>query len=123
MRTRIMSEKTINFPIVFHFHQPVDQLDFIYEDVYKKSYEPLVENLYLFPEIKFTLHFSGNLLEWLIENKPEFIQKLKEMTRRNQVEIIGGGYYEPIFSIIPAKVPGFITCAEWCCVKPRTCIS
>ena len=96
-------EKTICLPIVFHFHQPIDQLDFIYEDVYKKSYEPLVENLYLFPEIKFTLHFSGNLLEWLIENKPKFIQKLKEIARRNQVEIIGGGYYEPIFSIIPYR--------------------
>ncbi|MFX1320612.1 MAG: alpha-amylase/4-alpha-glucanotransferase domain-containing protein [Promethearchaeota archaeon] len=98
-----MSEKTINLPIVFHFHQPVNNFIWVIEDVYKKSYEPLVENLYLFPEIKFTLHFSGNLLEWLIENKPEFIQKLKEMARRNQVEIIGGGYYEPIFSIIPYR--------------------
>ncbi len=96
-------EKTICLPIVFHFHQPVDQLDFIYEDVYKKSYEPLVENLYLFPEIKFTLHFSGNILEWLIENKPDTIDKLKIMAKRGQIEIIGGGYYEPIFAIIPYR--------------------
>jgi alpha-amylase/alpha-mannosidase (GH57 family) len=98
-----MSEKSINLPVVFHFHQPVDNFPWVIEDVYKKSYEPLIENLYLFPDIKFTLHFSGNLLEWLIENKPEFIKKLKEMAKRNQVEIIGGGYYEPIFSIIPYR--------------------
>jgi alpha-amylase len=98
-----MSEKTICLPIVFHFHQPVDNFPWVIEAVYKKSYEPLVENLYLVPEIKFTLHFSGNLLEWLIENKPKFIKKLKEMAKRNQVEIIGGGYYEPIFSIIPYR--------------------
>lgn len=50
-----------------------------------------------------TLHFSGNLLEWFIENKPELIEKVKAMAKRGQIEIIGGGYYEPIFAIIPRR--------------------
>ena len=94
---------TINFPIVFHAHQPVDQFGFIYEDVYKKSYEPLIDNIFQFKDIKFTLHFSGNLLEWFLKNKPDFINKIKVMAKRGQIEIIGGGYYEPIFSIIPYR--------------------
>jgi alpha-amylase len=94
---------SINLPIVFHFHQPVNQLPFIFDDVYKKSYEPLIENIFQFSDIKVTLHFSGNLLEWLLENKPEFVEKLKIMAKRNQIEIIGGGYYEPIFAIIPYR--------------------
>jgi len=98
-----MTEKTIYLPIVFHFHQPVDNFTSVLEDCYNKAYGPLIENLYNFPKIKAGLHFSGNLLEWFIENKPEFIRKLKEMCRRNQVEIIGGGYYEPIFAIIPYR--------------------
>lgn len=98
-----MTEKSINFPIVFHFHQPVDQFSFIYEDVYKKSYKPLIDNIFEFADVKFTLHFSGNLLEWLLNNKPDFIEKLKIMAKRNQIEIIGGGYYEPIFAIIPYR--------------------
>ncbi|TET05298.1 MAG: DUF1925 domain-containing protein [Promethearchaeota archaeon] len=96
-------ELSVNVPIIFHFHQPVDQKDLIYEDVYQKSYIPLIDNIFEFSDIKFTLHFSGNLLEWLLENKPEFIEKLKVMAKRGQIEIIGGGYYEPIFAIIPYR--------------------
>ena len=94
-------EKTINFPIVFHFHQPVDNFGWVIEDCYNKAYEPLIEQMYNFSEIKFTLHFSGNLLEWFIDNKPNLVKKLKIMSKRGQIEIIGGGFYEPIYAIIP----------------------
>ena len=98
-----MSEKSIHMPIVFHFHQPVDNHNFVIEDVYEKSYKPLIDNVFMFSDIKFTLHFSGNLLEWFLNNKPEFIKKLKTMANRGQIEIISGGYYEPIFAIIPYR--------------------
>ncbi len=98
-----MSKKSIFFPIVFHFHQPVGNFEHVFEDCYKKGYKPLLEHLYEFPEVKATLHFSGNLLEWFIDNKAEFITMLKEMINREQVELIGGGYYEPIYAIIPDR--------------------
>jgi alpha-amylase len=94
---------TVCFPIIFHLHQPVDNLPWVFEDVYDKSYKPLINHIFQFPEVKVTLHFSGNLLEWFLENKPDFIDKLKIMARRGQIEIIGGGYYEPIFAIIPYR--------------------
>ena len=96
-------EKSINLPIVFHAHQPEGNYQWVYEDVYEKSYKPLIDNLFKFAEIKFTLHFSGNLLEWFLNHKPEFIKKIKIMVKRGQIEIIGGGYYEPIFAIIPYR--------------------
>ncbi len=98
-----MVEKTIYLPMVFHFHQPVDNFQWVFEDCFKKAYGPLINNIYKFPEVKVTLHFSGNLLEWFLENKPEFIEKLKTMAKRGQIEIIGGGYYEPMFAIIPHR--------------------
>ncbi|MFX0012686.1 MAG: alpha-amylase/4-alpha-glucanotransferase domain-containing protein [Candidatus Hermodarchaeota archaeon] len=98
-----MSEKEIYLPIVFHFHQPVDNFEFVFEDVYKKAYSPLIEHIFNNPEIKFTLHFSGNLLEWLLDKKPDFINMLRVMAKRDQIEIIGGGYYEPIYAIIPDR--------------------
>ncbi|MFW9818253.1 MAG: alpha-amylase/4-alpha-glucanotransferase domain-containing protein [Candidatus Thorarchaeota archaeon] len=96
-------KKSISLPLVFHFHQPIGNFPWVIEDVYKKSYEPLINNFFKFKELKFTLHFSGNLLEWFIDNKPEIIGKLKTMANRKQIEIIGGGYYEPIFAIIPYR--------------------
>ncbi|MFW9827918.1 MAG: alpha-amylase/4-alpha-glucanotransferase domain-containing protein [Candidatus Thorarchaeota archaeon] len=98
-----MTEQSVNLPIVFHFHQPVDNFEWVFEDVFNKSYDPLIDSLFKYKEIKTTLHFSGNLLEWLLKNKPKFIEKIKIMAKRNQIEIIGGGYYEPIFAIIPYR--------------------
>ncbi len=98
-----MTERNINLPIVFHFHQPVGNFPWVIEDVYKKSYDPLINNLFKFKDIKITLHFSGNLLEWFLNNKPDFVEKIKIMAKRDQIEIIGGGYYEPIFAIIPYR--------------------
>ncbi|MFO8017314.1 MAG: alpha-amylase/4-alpha-glucanotransferase domain-containing protein [Promethearchaeia archaeon] len=98
-----MKEKSIYLPIVFHFHQPVDNFPWVYEDCYKQAYAPLIANLYQFPKVKVTLHFSGNLLQWFIDNKPGFIEKIKEMANRGQVELIGGGYYEPIYAVIPER--------------------
>ena len=95
-----MKKKYIYFPIIFHFHQPVDNLDWVYEDCYNKSYFPLMKEIYNHPKIKFTLHFTGSLLKWLLEKKPEFKKMLLESISRGQIEIIGGGYYEPIFAVI-----------------------
>lgn len=98
-----MTVKTIFFPMVFHFHQPVDNFDWVYDDCFDKAYGPLIDSIYDVPEVRITLHFSGNLLEWFINNKPKYIQKLKKMASRGQIEIIGGGYYEPIYAIIPQR--------------------
>ncbi|TFG15829.1 MAG: DUF1925 domain-containing protein [Promethearchaeota archaeon] len=98
-----MNEKTIFLPIVFHFHQPVDNFPWVFEDSFKKSYQPLIENIFQHPEVKITLHFSGIILDWFLKNKPDFIDKLKTMAKRGQIEMIGGGYYEPIFAIIPYR--------------------
>ena len=40
-----MPEKSIHLPIVFHFHQPVDNFPCVFEDVYKKSYVTLYQFL------------------------------------------------------------------------------
>ncbi|MBY8981386.1 MAG: DUF1925 domain-containing protein, partial [Candidatus Lokiarchaeota archaeon] len=96
-------EKSINLPIVLHFHQPIGNFDWVIEDCYEKSYKPLIENIFKYPEVKITLHFSGNLLEWFIKKKPDLIEKIKKIAKRGQIEIIGGGYYEPIYAIIPHR--------------------
>jgi len=97
------NKKSIFFPLIFHFHQPIDNFEWVFEESYKKAYKPLVDSMYKYPSIKFTLHFSGNILDWFIKNKKELIEKVKTMANRGQIEIIGGGYYEPIYAIIPRR--------------------
>ncbi|MHA1267451.1 MAG: alpha-amylase/4-alpha-glucanotransferase domain-containing protein [Candidatus Helarchaeota archaeon] len=94
-------QKTLNFPIVFHFHQPVGNFSHVIESAYQRSYLPLVQTLDNYQKVKAGLHFSGYLLEWLVEHHPEFIDLLGTMCDRKQIEFIGGAYYEPIIAMIP----------------------
>ncbi len=95
--------KRINFLFGIHNHQPIGNFDFVFQDAYEKSYLPFLEVLERFPSIKIALHFSGILLEWLKVNQPKLIKKVRAMVERGQIEIMSGGYYEPILSIIPEE--------------------
>ncbi|MEK7774107.1 MAG: alpha-amylase/4-alpha-glucanotransferase domain-containing protein, partial [Deltaproteobacteria bacterium] len=64
------------------------------------SYGPFLKALSKHPSMKLTLHTSGFLLDWLMDNRPEYIELLKSMVARGQAEIMGGGYYEPILQVI-----------------------
>ncbi len=92
---------TVNLIFAVHNHQPIGNFDHVFEDVYQKSYKPFLEVVEKFPSIKVTQHYTGILLEWLIGNHPEFIEKLKYVIARGQVELLTGSYYEAILSIIP----------------------
>ena len=71
------------------------------EDKYLKIYKPFFRKLYEFPDVKVVIHFSGMLLEWFEEKHPEVIMLLEELVKkRKQVEILGGGYYEPILPML-----------------------
>jgi len=92
-----------NFVFCIHNHQPVGNFDEVLEAAYKDSYWPFLAALIDHPAIKLTIHNSGFLLDWLIKNKPEYIELLKTMVAAGQAEIMGGGHYEPILQVLPEK--------------------
>ncbi|MDR1747617.1 MAG: DUF1926 domain-containing protein [Spirochaetaceae bacterium] len=71
------------------------------EALYQSVYKPMMSSLYSCPDIPFMLHLSGRLLEWFEKHHPELLMLLEEMTERKQLEMLGGGYYEPLFPLIP----------------------
>ncbi|MCL4428920.1 MAG: DUF1925 domain-containing protein [Deltaproteobacteria bacterium] len=90
------------FILGFHCHQPVGNFDFIFKEVHAKSYSPLIRTLASL-NVKFCLHASGILLEWWEKNDPKLIKIISEGVEKGLIEIIGGGYYEPILASIPSK--------------------
>jgi len=95
--------KRVNFLFGIHNHQPVGNFDFVFSDAYNKSYLPFLKILENFPSIKIGLHFTGILIDWLKKNQPHLLTLVKKMVRRGQIEMMTGGYYEPILSIIPEE--------------------
>jgi hypothetical protein len=90
-----------NLVLLIHAHQPVGNFDDVMERTYERSYLPFVECLARHPRVRLGLHYTGSLLEWMAEKHPEYIQRIGALVKRGQVEIAGGGFYEPILIAIP----------------------
>jgi len=93
----------LKFIFGVHNHQPVGNFDFVFEEAYQKAYKPFLDNVAFYPWFKFTLHNSGCLWEWLEKNHPEYLGQVKALVRSGQVELLGGGFYEPIMPAIPDR--------------------
>jgi hypothetical protein len=92
--------KTVNFIFGIHNHQPVGNFDFVFEDAYRHSYLPFSEIIEEFPKLAITLHFSGCLLEWLEAHYPEYLDRIAKLVQRGNVEILSGGFFEPVLAMI-----------------------
>ena len=89
--------------LIIHFHQPVGNFDNVIRRVHDRCYKPFIDIVSQRPELKMSMHFSGCLLEWFEKNTPQILTTIGKMVKRGQIELIGGGFYEPILSIIPEK--------------------
>ena len=92
---------SIHLGLAIHNHQPVGNFPWVFQQVYEESYLPMIEALERHPKIRLALHYTGSLLDWIDEAHPEFLERIAALIRRNQVEIVSGGYYEPILPSIP----------------------
>jgi len=92
---------TVNFIFCLHNHQPVDNFDHVFQQATRDAYEPFLDLLERHPGIRFCAHYSGPLLEWLEKNRLDFFIRLRKLVDANRLELVGGGFYEPIFTMLP----------------------
>lgn len=90
-----------NLVLLIHAHQPVGNFDNVLERAYQDSYLPFIDVLARHPSIRMGLHYTGPLLEWIERAHPEYFDRLRAMVSNGQIEIVGGGFYEPILVTIP----------------------
>ncbi len=95
-----MRDKT-TLIIAIHNHQPVGNLFPVLTKATQRSYRPFIKTLNRYPFLKLNLHYSGFLLKWLFKKHPDIIKLLKSLIKDRQVDILGGGIYEPILPSIP----------------------
>ena len=91
----------ITLCLAFHNHQPVGNFPWVFENSYRASYLPMLETLERHPDVRVSLHYTGPLYDWFEQNQPKFLERLAALVERNQVEMLTGGYYEPILPAIP----------------------
>ena len=95
--------QTVSLLFGVHAHQPVGNFPGVIDDAHLRCYRPFLRTLHRFPEFRFTVHFSGWLLDYLLQKFPEDMALLREMVARGQVELFGAGDTEPVLAVIPEQ--------------------
>jgi hypothetical protein len=93
----------IALSLAIHNHQPVGNFGWVFAEVHDAAYEPMVAALERHPGVRIALHYSGPLLRWFQTERPAFIDRLRALVERDQVEIMGGGFYEPVLASLPER--------------------
>ncbi len=89
--------------MAIHFHQPVGNFDHVIDGICDKCYIPFIETLKEYNDVRMTFHITGCLLEWMKTHRPEIIETIKGMVSNSQVDMMSGGFYEPILPSIPYR--------------------
>jgi alpha-amylase len=91
----------IAFLFCIHNHQPVGNFLYVLENAYEKAYLPFIQVLKKYPFIKISIHYTGILWDFFKDHHPEFLKILRGLVKKGQLEMMTGGYYEPILAVIP----------------------
>ncbi|MBI2777670.1 MAG: DUF1926 domain-containing protein [Chloroflexi bacterium] len=95
--------RRIALALTLHNHQPVGNFGWVIEETHRHAYRPMVEALERHAGVRLALHYTGPLLEWIAAEHPEFLDRLRALVARGQVEILGGGYFEPVLASLPER--------------------
>ncbi len=91
----------LNLILAIHNHQPAGNFEHVKEDAYGRAYLPFLQAVYAHKELRFVLHYSGDLLEWISTRHKDGFEILSNMVKEGRVEILSGGFYEPVLASIP----------------------
>jgi hypothetical protein len=84
----------------FNAHIPLGASDALFEKIYTERLKPFFKTIYQFPHIPITLHFSGTLIHKVDRIYGELSSLISKMIERKQIELVGGGFYEPMMPLL-----------------------
>ncbi|OJF77727.1 MAG: hypothetical protein BKP49_01745 [Treponema sp. CETP13] len=73
------------------------------EKKYQNYYKNIFSYLYAHTTLNVCIFLPGVILEWFEKKHPEILDVLTELVKRKQIEILGGGYYEPLLPLLLPK--------------------
>jgi hypothetical protein len=96
-----VSHDRLAFCFGIHNHQPIGNFEHVLVEATERAYRPFLERLRARAEVRLAVHCTGSLLEWLRERSPRTFDLLGLLAARGQVELLTGGFYEPILAVLP----------------------
>jgi len=102
----LSTKNKLTLDIVWHFNQPYFEDMKVNSDnlqKYLKSYSNVISFIEKKPKIKSDMVISGMLLYNLVQNQPEFIEKVKDLINKKQLNLLATGFSYSPFNIISPR--------------------
>jgi 4-alpha-glucanotransferase len=96
-----LTDAPLAFCFGVHNHQPIGNFDGVLRETTERAYRPFFERVRARPEARLTVHCTGSLLAWLREHERATFDLLGTVVADGRVELLTGGFYEPILAILP----------------------
>jgi alpha-amylase len=96
-----VSDAPLAFCFGVHNHQPIGNFEGVLRETTARAYRPFFERLAARSELRLTVHCTGSLLAWLREHDRSTFDLLGAVVAAGRVELLTGGFYEPILAILP----------------------
>lgn len=97
-----MSEE-LTFLFGVHNHQPTGNFESVIGDAVTRAYLPFLEVLREVAGLPATIHCSGALLVFLRDKASPAFDLLGSLVSDGRVELLTGGFYEPILAMLPDR--------------------
>jgi alpha-amylase len=91
----------LSFCFGVHNHQPIGNFDSVLAEATERAYRPFLELVRRRPEVRLSVHCTGSLLVWLRAQARKTFDLLGETVAAGQIELLTGGFYEPILAVLP----------------------
>jgi len=94
---------TVTLLLGIHNHQPQGNFEEVFHRGFDDCYGRLLEAIQRHSSLRITLHYSGPLIEWIERHHPDYFDTLASLVDTGRVELMGGGFYEPMLSVLPER--------------------
>ena len=86
-----------------HNHQPSGNFDSVIRNAIDRAYHPFLEAVREVAGLPVTVHWSGALLAYLRDQARPTFDLLGSLVSAGRVELLTGGFYEPILAMLPDR--------------------
>ena len=94
--------RRMSLALTLHNHQPVGNFGWVIAETYDRAYLPMLEASERHPAFVSRSTTAGRCCLVPVE-RPAVHRSARGACRRGQVEIVGGGWYEPVLAALPER--------------------
>lgn len=93
----------LHFLFGVHNHQPVGNFESVVTEALTRAYQPFLEVVRDASQFPLTVHCSGRLLVFMRDTARPAFDLLGSLVSTGRIELLTGGFYEPILAMIPDR--------------------